>query len=133
MAASRERWTLTPTREAQLCLDDAVESVRFDVYLSLARQIPLILHQHGLGQTLAYLQMRGDGRSNSPYQLLYQHLTHWLAMNLGLPEEDVLKSLTRADSEGYVRATQATRLLLLALRTAVEDEILLQQSSGGQQ
>jgi CRISPR type III-B/RAMP module-associated protein Cmr5 len=133
MSTSQERWTITPTREAQLCLDDAAESVRFDVYLSLARQLPLILHQHGLGQTLAYLEMRGGDRSNSPYQLLRQHLTHWLAMNLGLPEEDVLKSLTRTDSEGYVRATRAARHLLLALRMAAEDEILLQQSAGGQQ
>lgn len=130
MSAQRKRWTVTPTREADLCLDDAAESVRFDVYLSLVRQLPLLLHQHGLGQTLAYLQLRGGDRTQSPYQLALQHLTHWLAMNLDVPEEDLLKHLTRSDSDVYLQATEKARHLLLALRTAAEEEILLQQSAG---
>jgi CRISPR/Cas system CMR-associated protein Cmr5 small subunit len=128
MTGQQERWAITPAREAGLCLDDAAESVRFDVYLSLAQQLPLILHQHGLGQTLAYLQMRGGDRAQSPYQLVLKHLTHWLAMTLGLPEEDVLTNLTRAESGVYLQATEEVRHLILALRAAAEDEMLTQQS-----
>jgi CRISPR/Cas system CMR-associated protein Cmr5 small subunit len=133
MTGQQKRWTIIPIREAELCLDDAAESVRFGVYLSLARQLPHILHQHGLGQTLAYLQMRGGDRTQSPFHLVLEHLNHWLAMTLGLPEEDVLSSLTQFDSDVYLRAMEEARRLLLALRTAAEDEIAAQQAAREQQ
>ena len=37
---------------------------------SWCRQVAKLLHRHGLGQTLAYIQLRCTGRPNSPYDLL---------------------------------------------------------------
>jgi hypothetical protein len=72
--------------------------------------------------------MRGGGRSDNPHHRALEHLMHWVAMTVGLPEEEVLTSLTRSDSDLYLRATQEARRLLLALRAAAEEELALQQA-----
>ena len=38
----------------------------FKQYGLVVRQVAKLLHRHGLGQTLAYIQLRCTGRPNSP-------------------------------------------------------------------
>ncbi len=93
---------------------------RLDQYALVVRALPRLLHQHGLGQTLAYLQGRGAGRPDSPYQQVRDQLGAWLATTLGL-SGDALTELTRGDSGLYLRAADAARLFVLALSRAIAD------------
>jgi len=105
---------------AARCVAQAQAMGRLGQYGLVVGNLPRLLHQHGLGQTLAYLQARGGGRSDSPYQLLCDHLSAWLAQAIGLPDRDALLGLTRSDSQVYRQAAEAARQLGLALRRAID-------------
>ncbi|MBI2939423.1 MAG: type III-B CRISPR module-associated protein Cmr5 [Chloroflexi bacterium] len=100
-------------------------------YRPLVRNLPVWLRQHGLGQTMAYLQARGAGRADSPYLMMYAQLGEWLRERLGLPPGDVLAALTRADSRIYLLASEEASALALALRRAMAREDASPGTSGG--
>lgn len=107
--------------EAQRCLYEAEAVGRRVQYEILASNLILLISKHGLGQTLAHLEIRGGDRYDSPYQLLADHLTRWLSTSLDLTEG--LSDLTTEDSELYMRATdEACRFALALKRVAGPEE-----------
>ena len=89
-------------------------------YAAAVRGLPSLLHQHGLGQTLAYLLGRGADRADSPYSLLYGQLGSWLTEGLGEHGGDILATLTRVDSRRYLEAAEEAHAFALALREAAQ-------------
>ena len=63
-------------------------------YVAVVRQLPKLLQRHGLGQALACLQMRGEGRPNSRLQLLARQLDRWLLTNLGVSDRTMLAAMS---------------------------------------
>jgi hypothetical protein len=114
---------------AARCLEEARARQRLRQYAGLVGQALLFLHQHGLGQTLAYLQARGGNRPESPYQLLFEHLARQLAMRHPRLSNDVLAALVREDSRYYLQAAATTWEFLKALRRAITEQGL---ESGGE-
>ena len=84
-------------------------------YVSAVRQLPKLLQRHGLGQALAYLQMRGEGRPNSAYTLLARQLDRWLLTNLGVSDRSALAALSARDSRFYREASELAWLWARAL------------------
>ena len=84
-------------------------------YVSVVRQLPKLLQRHGLGQALAYLQMRGDGRPNSVFTLLARQLDRWLLTNLGVSDRSALAALAARDSRFYREASELAWLWARAL------------------
>jgi hypothetical protein len=103
---------------AARCLEEANTIGRLRQYEDLVGQTWLLLHQHGLGQTLAYLQARGGNRPESPYQLLFEHLTRQLATRHPRLSNDILAALVKEDSRVYRQASAETWGFLKALRQA---------------
>src|SRR5574341_1558717 len=91
---TQSQWSDT----AAHCLEEAGAIGRLRQYEDLVGQAWLFLHQHGLGQTLVYLQVRGGNRPESPYQLLFEHLTRQLATRQPRLSNDVLAALLKEDS-----------------------------------
>lgn len=104
---------------AARCLEEARAIQRLRQYEDLVGQAWLFLHQHGLGQTLAYLQARGGNRRESPYQLLFDHLARQLATRHPRWSNDVLAALVKEDSRVYRQASAETWGFLKALRQAI--------------
>lgn len=92
----------------------------FHHYADLVAQLPLLLRQHSLGQTLSYLKLRSAGRDESPYSFVYQQLQDHLERVLALREKDLLQALTRMDSERYLRLCIETHAFAEAWRQAVQ-------------
>ena len=85
----------------------AQQEVRhFRQYLDLVAETAAMLRRYGLGQTLAYLQMRSSGRPDSPYSFVYQHLQEHLRRSPGFRGKDVLAYLTQEDSTTYLRLSR---------------------------
>ena len=84
-------------------------------YVSVVHQLPKLLQRHGLGQALAYLQMRGEGRPNSAFTLLARQLDRWLLTNLGVSDRSALAALTARDSRFYREASELAWLWARAL------------------
>jgi hypothetical protein len=84
-------------------------------YVFTVRQLPKLLQRHGLGQALAYLQMRGEGRPNSAYTLLARQLDRWLLTNLGVSDRSALAALSARDSRFYREASELAWLWARAL------------------
>lgn len=85
----------------------AQQEVRqFRQYLDLVAETAALLRRYGLGQTLAYLQMRSGGRPDSPYSFVYQHLQEHLRRSPGFRGKDVLVYLTQEDSTTYLRLSR---------------------------
>jgi hypothetical protein len=94
----------------------------FAGYAGVVRQLPQLLHRHGLGLTLAYLQMRGGGNRNSPFELTFAQLERWLFKALGLSGRGILGTLCGHDSRVYLEASQQAMLFARALCERVEKE-----------
>ena len=84
-------------------------------YVLVVRQLPKLLQRHGLGQALAYLQMRGEGRPNSAFTLLARQLDRWLLTNLGVSDRSARAALTAQDSRFYREASELAWLWARAL------------------
>lgn len=108
--------------EAARCIEEARSRGHFHHYANLVTTLPLLLHQHGLGQTLAHLKARGGDRPTSPYQLLFEQLTRRLGQVKGVSEDRVFSRLTQEDSWHYVQAAEEIRAFALALRRAIQTE-----------
>ncbi len=90
-------------------------------YGSLARGLPAMLQGNGLGQTLAFLRAKGEGNSQKPQSVLYQHLEEWLNAKISnKPDEDFLKWLVHQNSDTYRRATTEALAYALWLRRFAE-------------
>lgn len=118
---SLARWS-TDSRadEAAACVEEALDRGHFDHYVQLIGDLPLLLSRHGLGQTLAYLVMRGGGRESSPYDLVYRQVSRRLAQLYPLATDDLLTHLTSVDSTQYLRLAEETRHLILALFAEID-------------
>ena len=90
-------------------------------YVSAVRQLPKLLQRHGLGQALAYLQMRGEGRPNSAFTLLARQLDRWLLTNLGVSDRSALAALSSRDSRFYREASELAWLFVRALFESTEE------------
>jgi hypothetical protein len=85
----------------------AQQEVRhFRNYLDLVAETASMLRRYGLGQTLAYLQMRGSGHPDSPYSFIYQHLQEHLHRSPGFSGKDLLAYLTQENSTTYLRLSR---------------------------
>jgi hypothetical protein len=94
----------------------------FRDYNTVVRQLPALLQRHGLGLTLAYLQMRGAGNQNSPYDLVYRQMDRWLQKALGLNVRGFLGALCSRDSRFYLEASNQASLLVRALSACLEEQ-----------
>jgi CRISPR-associated protein (Cas_Cmr5) len=90
-------------------------------YVLAVRQLTMLIQRHGLGQALAGLQLRSEGRAASPYSLLARQLDRWLLASLGVSDRTALGALTSRDSRFYREATELAGLFVRALREAVEE------------
>jgi len=110
-------------RAAQQAVAESKQSpTPMESYLLVARQLPLYLRQHGLGQTLVYLQARGRRMEHSPYSLLLRQIDR-LVGEAFRTNGEALTVITQNDSDTYVRAvrltnTFSTELIALAERFA---------------
>jgi hypothetical protein len=112
---TQSQWSEAAAR----CLEEAEAIRRRRQYEELVGQAWLFLHQHGLGQTLAYLQARGGNRPESPYQLLFEHLARQLTTRHPRLSNDILAALVKEDSRLYRQASAETWGFLQALRQAI--------------
>jgi len=90
-------------------------------YGLVVRQVAKLLHRHGLGQTLAYIQLRCTGRPNSPYDLLGRQLDRWLLASLGVSASSALAAISTRDSRFYLEASEQAWLFLRAVRQGLEE------------
>lgn len=117
------RWSVdSRANEATDCILEAQEEFKaYGHYISTVAELPLLLNRHGLGQTLAYLQLRGAGRDSSPYDFVYQQVARRLVQLFPVGETDVLTFLTRCTSRQYLLMAEEARLFAAALYYAAED------------
>jgi len=90
-------------------------------YRQAAHQLPMLLQRHGLGQTLAYLQMRGDGRPTSPFNVLLRQLDRWLLASLAVSGRSAVSVLSGRDSRFYREACEQTWVFVRALHAVLEE------------
>lgn len=90
-------------------------------YTQVAQQLTMLFQRHGLGQALAYLQLRGGGKPGSPYNLLTRQLDRWLLTTLGVSARSALAALSSRDSRFYREASEQAWLFVLALREGLEE------------
>src|SRR5262249_26353004 len=83
--------------------------------VAVVRLLPKLLQRHGLGQALACLQLRGEGRPNSAYTLLARQLDRWLLTNLGVSDRTALTALSTRDSRFYLEASELAWLFARAV------------------
>jgi hypothetical protein len=90
-------------------------------YPPSVRQLPMLLQHHGLGQTLAYLHMRGGGKRDSPFELLARQMDRWLFRALAVSGRTALAVLSARDSRFYREASEHAWLFVSALRDCLEE------------
>ncbi len=90
-------------------------------YGIIVRQVAKLLQRHGLGQTLAYLQLRGSGRPGSPYNLLGRQLDRWVLAALGISARSALEAIASRDSRFYLEASEQAWVFLRAVRQGLEE------------
>ena len=115
-----------PPRSTVQAAREAVAEARqgrfpFTHYGLTVRQLPRLLQRHGLGQTLAYLQMRAAGNPTSPYDLLTRQLDRWLLEVTGASARGALAALSTRDSRFYREAAEQVWLFVHALCVYVEE------------
>lgn len=115
-----------PRSQYQTAAEQAVDEAKHTLgqlkqYALLARQLPLLVRRHGLGQTLTYLHLRGRGRPNSHFELLAQQLDWQLTELLKTQAHQALVTLTQRDSECYREAGEQIQRFLAALIRSLEE------------
>ncbi len=90
-------------------------------YGLVVRQVTKLLHCHGLGQALAYMQLRSTGRPGGPYDLLGRQLDRWLLAALGITAASALAAIASRDSRFYLEASEQAWLFLRAVRQGLEE------------
>ena len=115
-----------PQPQYQTAAEQAVDEAKHTLgqlkqYTLIARQLPLLVRRHSLGQTLTYLRLRGGGRPNSHFELLAQQLDRQLAELLQTQAQQALVTLTQRDSGCYREASEQIQLFLAALIRSLEE------------
>jgi CRISPR-associated protein Cmr5 len=107
-------------------------------YGSWARGLPAMLQTNGLGQTLAFLKAKGEGKADKMHSVLYRHLCAWVGPWVGLPAEtraedraDFLQWIVTQSSDVYRRASAEAIAYALWLRRFAEAKGW-DESSGGE-
>jgi hypothetical protein len=90
-------------------------------YSLVARQASKMFHRHGLGQTLAYLQLRSSGRTDSPYDLLARQIDRWVLAALAVSAPSTLAALSSRDSRFYLEASEQAWLFLNAVGDSLKE------------
>jgi hypothetical protein len=118
--ADRPRPQVQAAREA---LAEAQQARRFPItnYMQVVRQLPMLLQRHGLGQTLAYLQLRAGGSPTSAFDLVGRQLDRWLLHVTAVPGRGALAALSTRDSRYYREASAQAWLFVRALCACVEE------------
>jgi CRISPR-associated protein (Cas_Cmr5) len=107
---------------ARQALGEAAKSpFALQQYGLVVRQVARALRQHGLGQALAFIQLRSSDRPGSPYHLLGRQLDRWLLAAMGVSASSALAAITGRDSRFYLEANQQAWLFLRALRQGLEE------------
>lgn len=90
-------------------------------YGSLARGLAAMIQTNGLGQTLAFLQAKAEGKADKPHALLLRHLSGWVGQQMtGQDRTDLLEWLITQNSDAYRRATAEALAYALWLRRFAE-------------
>jgi hypothetical protein len=90
-------------------------------YTQVVQQLQMLIQRHGLGQSLACLQMRGDGKPTSPYSMLVRQLDRWLLFSMAVSARSALAALSTRDSQFYREASEQAWLFIRALRQDLEE------------
>jgi hypothetical protein len=121
---------MDPTRKEGLLLETVRKAIvegsthphQRHNYAPLVKQLPLLFQRHGLGQTLAYLQVQGGGNPRSPADLVLRQLDRWLGGALNVSTKGTLAALSTRDSRFYREASEQAWLFLTALRRCLEED-----------
>ncbi len=89
-------------------------------YIQVVRQASKQLHRHGLGQALAFIQMRYADQPRSPYALLERQLDRWILASQRVSERSALAAIASRDSDFYLEASKQAWLFLRAVREESE-------------
>lgn len=90
-------------------------------YGSLARGLAAMIQTNGLGQTLAFLQAKAEGKTDKPHAMLFRHLSGWVGKQMtGQDRADLLEWLIQQNSDVYRRATAEALAYALWLRRFAE-------------
>lgn len=79
-----------------------------------AKNLPLLIRQHGLGQSLMYLEMRGRQRETSPFTLLLQQIDRLLEEALA-EKGNAIAMVTRRDGRTCMRMVRLVELFISEL------------------
>jgi hypothetical protein len=125
--ASSLKGALRARARAQQAADEAVVEARrgqfpFASHAGVVRQVPVLLHRHGLGVTLAFLAMRAGSNRNSPFETVRRQVDRWLLGRMGLSGLGALAALCGRDSKLYLEAASQAVLFARALCERVERE-----------
>jgi hypothetical protein len=90
-------------------------------YTQVVQQLQMLVQRHGLGQSLACLQMRGDGKPTSPYSMLVRQLDRWLLFSMAVSARSSLAALSGRDSQFYREASEQAWLFIRAVRQGLEE------------
>lgn len=121
----RARYAWECVRESK----EALSGAKLQRYSTLARGLPAMVLNNGLGQTLAFLKAKArdeeGGRGPRPEGLLLAHLSGWVLPALGAQGEDLLEWVIRreTDSASYRWATTEALAFLRWLRRFAEAEL----------
>lgn len=76
-------------------------------YLSLVRKLPSLIMANGLGQTLAFLRAKDEGKKNSHHWLIYKAVSDWVIKKVVSENkgDDLLFLIMANDSIYYRQAT----------------------------
>ncbi len=104
---------------AQRAIVEARQTTNLKQYGLVARQLPVQIRRHGLGQMLVFLHKRGKDHAASPYTVLKQQIEDHLAEVLH-ERAGGLAMLTERDSRVYWLATRQVDRFLNELLVFVE-------------
>ena len=110
------------TQAAVACVAEAKRQVQLKHYVQVVKQLPAVVHRHGLGQALTWLRVQSGGKANSPYAVLGRQIDAWLLQVAGVSERTALDALTKRDTQFYLQMAAQIAIFLRALRAQVEGE-----------
>ncbi|MEN2993679.1 MAG: type III-B CRISPR module-associated protein Cmr5 [Bacteroidia bacterium] len=95
---------------------------------ALARRVPALIRASGLGQTLAFLNMKIKPQGGDEHEWLLRHLSRWVLSQLGFVGSDSRSDLldwivNKADQRGYRYATQEALAYLQWVKRFAESEL----------
>ncbi len=100
-------------------------------YKRLAKRIPVMVLNNGLGQALAFLKSleRESSPNAAAAKVIYADIDKWLTKECGVFKSDVLGEIYKSDASTYMRAQSSTLSLLGWLKRFSEAFILDKEDS----